>query len=86
MDTQVVPHTHQVPVERRTNLLLRVHYDAAFVLLEPVLRNTELPIGTRLYRAMNQLQATYPSFNGNEIEAMVAAVMRTLQNQHKAAE
>ena len=70
----------QPPVkERRRNLALRQHFDAAQVLLKPLLGNTENHNGTAFYRAMNKLQATFPDMSGNEIEALVAAVVRSVQ-------
>jgi hypothetical protein len=83
METQVASPIYKIPAERRTNLQLRGHYDAALLLLEPMLRDTDTPMGTRLYRAMGQLHAAHPSLNGHEIEALVAAVMRSLQRRHK---
>jgi hypothetical protein len=84
METQVASPIYKIPADRRANLQLRGHYDAALLLLEPILRNTETPIGTRLYRAMSQLHAAHPNLNGHEIEALVAAVMRSLQRKHTA--
>jgi uncharacterized protein with von Willebrand factor type A (vWA) domain len=81
MNMQGIAHTYQKPAERRTNLLLRNRFDAALTLLKPLLSKPEAMNGTSLYRAMSQLQKTYPDLSGSEIEALVAAVVRTLQNR-----
>jgi len=81
MNTQSMAHAYQNPAERRTNLLVRNRFDAALALLKPLLSKPESFNGTGLYRAMSQLQNTYPDLSGNEIEALVAAVVRSLQNQ-----
>jgi hypothetical protein len=81
MNTQGMAHTYQMPAERRLNLSLRNRFDSALALLKPLLSKPESLNGTSLYRAMSQLQKTYPDLNGSEIEALVAAVVRTLQNR-----
>ncbi len=81
MNTQAIAHTYQLPVERRSNLLVRNRFDSALTLLKPLLSTPASLNGTSLYRAMSQLQKTYPDLSGNEIEALVAAVVRTLQNR-----
>jgi uncharacterized protein with von Willebrand factor type A (vWA) domain len=81
MNMQGLAHAYHRPVERRNNLLLRNRFDSALTLLKPLLSNTTSLSGTSLYRAMSQLQKTYPDLNGHEIEALVAAVVRTLQNR-----
>lgn len=82
MNMQGIAHTYKKPVERRTNLLIRNRFDAALSLLKPLLRNPVSLNGTSLYRAMSQLQKTYPDLSGHEIEALVAAVVRALQNRN----
>lgn len=81
MNKQDIAQSNEKPVERRTNPLLRNHFDSALALLEPLLLNSASLNGTSLYRAMSQLQNTYPDLSGNEIEALVAAVVRSLQNR-----
>jgi len=81
MNMQNVAHAYQRPAERIDNPLLRNSFDAALTLLKPLLHNAESLNGTSLYRAMSQLQKTYPDLSDNEIEALVAAVVRTLQNR-----
>jgi hypothetical protein len=81
MNTQGIAHAYKKPAERRTNLVIRNRFDAALALLKPLLHNPESLNGTSLYRAMSQLQKTYPDLHGHEIEALVAAVVRTLQNR-----
>jgi hypothetical protein len=85
MNTQGMARAYQKSVERRTNLVIRNRFDAALTLLKPLLLNSESFNGTSLYRAMSQLQKTYPDLSGNEIEALVAAVVRTLQNRSEKA-
>ncbi len=59
-------------------------YDAALASLQPLLSNPESLKGAGFYRALNQLQKTYPELTGNEIEALVTAVLRGLQNHDDA--
>lgn len=80
MITQGIEHACQrTPERRNSNELMRSHFDSALTLLAPLLRSAESLNGTSLYRAMSQLQKTYPDLNGHEIEALVAAVVRSLQ-------
>jgi hypothetical protein len=81
MNSLGMAHAHARPAERRINLLLRNRFDSALKLLKPLLSQPESPSGASLYRAMHQLQKTYPDLSGNELEALMAAVMRTLQNR-----
>lgn len=81
MNTQGIAHAYHRPLERRNNPLLRNRFDSALALLKPLLSNTASLNGTSLYRAMSQLQKTYPDLSGHEIEALVSAVVRTLQNR-----
>lgn len=81
MNTQGIAHAYHRPAERRNNLLLRNRFDSALTLLKPLLSNSTSVNGTSLYRAMSQLQKTYPDLSGHEIEALVAAVVRTLQKR-----
>lgn len=69
------------PGEPNGNLLTNKRYDAALALLLPLLRNPETRNGAGFYRALNQLQKAYPDLSGNEIEALVTAVLRSLQNR-----
>lgn len=81
MNMQGTAQTYQRSTERRHNLLLRNHFDAALTLLKPLLSSADSLNGTSLYRAMSQLQKTYPDLSDHEIEALVAAVVRSLQNR-----
>jgi len=81
MNTQAVAHAFKKPAERRSSLLVRNRFDSALTLLKPLLSTPASLNGTSLYRAMSQLQKSYPDLSGNEIEALVAAVVRTLQNR-----
>ncbi len=81
MNMQGIAHASITPAERTTNQLISTHFDAALTLLKPLLGNSGSLNGTSLYRAMSQLQKTYPDLSGHEIEALVAAVVRTLQNR-----
>lgn len=69
------------PGDSPGNLLTSKRYDAALALLHPLLRNPETRNGAGFYRALNQLQKAYPDLSGNEIEALVTAVLRGLQNR-----
>jgi hypothetical protein len=79
--TTTLPRARPRTAERRVNLLLRTRYDSALALLKPLLSEPDSMTGANLYRAMSQLQKTYPDLSGNEIEALVAAVMRTLHHR-----
>jgi hypothetical protein len=81
MNMQGITNASNTPAERTTNLLISTHFDAALKLLKPLLGNSVSLNGTSLFRAMSQLQKTYPDLSGHEIEALVAAVVRTLQNR-----
>lgn len=83
METPGVMHARTNRTERRCNPLLRNRFSVALTLLRPLLSGPGSLSGTNLYRAMSQLQKTYPDLSGNEIEALVAAVVRSLQNRHK---
>ncbi len=67
--------------ERRRNPQLRQHFEAAHTLLTPLLGNPESHTGAAFYRAMHQLQTAFPQMSVNEIEALVAAVVRTVQTR-----
>lgn len=69
--------------ERRDNKALRQHFTVAEALLAPLLGNPEHHNGAAFYRAMHKLQATFPALSGNEIEALVAAVVRTVQTRSR---
>lgn len=81
MEVRVMERPHQTRAERRINLLLRERFDAAQALLKPLLGNAASHNGTAFYRAMIQLQNAYPDLSGSEIEALVAAVVRTFQTR-----
>jgi hypothetical protein len=65
----------------RRNLGLRQHFDTAENLLKPLLGNPESHNGAAFYRAMNKLQSTFPDLSVSEIEALVAAVVRSVQTR-----
>lgn len=67
--------------ERRRNTALREHFDTAQALLKPLLGSPASHNGAAFYRAMTKLQATFPDMSGNEIEALVAAVVRCAQTR-----
>lgn len=67
--------------ERRNNKALRQYFTIAEALLAPLLGNPEHHNGAAFYRAMHKLQATFPAMSGNEIEALVAAVVRSVQTR-----
>jgi len=67
--------------DRRRNQLLRQHFDTAQTLLKPLLGNPENHNGTAFYRALNKLQTTFPDLSVSEIEALVAAVVRSVQTR-----
>lgn len=67
--------------ELRRNAVLWQHYASAQALLEPLLGNPESHNGTVFYRAMNKLQATFPDLSDSAIEALVAAVVRSVQTR-----
>jgi hypothetical protein len=79
MQTRHQPATLPVSKERRRNQTLRQHFETAQALLKPLLGNPENHNGTAFYRAMNQLQTTFPDLSDSEIEALVAAVVRSVQ-------
>ncbi len=68
-------------METPNSLLLRTRFDSALVLLKPLLSDSDALSGTSLYRAMSQLHKTYPDLRGDEIEALVSEVIRSLQNR-----
>jgi hypothetical protein len=74
-------HAYSKPVETPNSLLLRTRFDSALVLLKPLLSDSDALSGTSLYRAMSQLHKTYPDLRGDEIEALVSEVIRSLQNR-----
>jgi hypothetical protein len=67
--------------ERRRNQALRQHFETAQTLLKPLLGNPENHNGTAFYRALNQLKASFPDLSDSEIEALVAAVVRSVQTR-----
>lgn len=72
---------HQPRAERRINLLLRERFDAAESLLAPLLGNPSSHNGAAFYRAMTKLHNAYPDLSASEIEALVAAVVRSFQTR-----
>ncbi len=68
-----------IPAELPSRLLLRTRFDSALDLLKPMLSDSAALSGTRLYRAMSQLHTAYPEMRGDEIEALVSEVIRSLQ-------
>lgn len=68
-------------LERRRNLLLRERFDAAATLLRPLLGKPEAQNGAAFFKAMNRLHTTYPDLTPSEIEALVAAVVRSFQSR-----
>lgn len=75
--TVTSPKTH----ERRRSPDLRQHFAIAQALIAPMLADPENHNGAAFYRAMHKLQATFPNMSGNEIEALVAAVVRSMQTR-----
>ncbi len=71
------------PAERRYNYQLRERFETAVKLLKPILAQSPSPNGTMLYRVMHQLQTAYPDLSASEIEALMAAVMRSAQNKEQ---
>jgi hypothetical protein len=71
----------QTPQERRRNPDLRENFDTARTLLKPLLGNPDHHNGAAFYLAMNKLQTSFPHMSGNEIEALVAAVVRSVQTR-----
>lgn len=81
MDVRVMERAHYPRAERRNNVLLRERFETAQGLLKPLLGNAESHNGTAFYRAMIKLQATFPDLSASEIEALVAAVVRSMQTR-----
>ncbi len=66
------------PKESRLNNALRQNFAAAEALLLPLLGDPAQHNGTAYYRAMHKLQAAFPNLSDSEIEALVAAVARSV--------
>ncbi len=81
METQVMPRTSETRMERRRNQVLRERFDAAETLLKPLLGTPESQNGAAFFRAMNRLHTAYPDLTPSEIEALVAAVVRSFQSR-----
>lgn len=81
MEPQVMARAFQPLPERRYNQVLRERFDAALILLKPLLGRPETVTGSDLYRAMSRLQTTYPDLSASEIEALVTAVVRNFQSR-----
>jgi len=75
-----MPHAYAKPAANRINMLMRTRFDAALTLLKPMLNSSDSLNGTSLFRAMNQLHKANPDLSGDEIEVLVAEVIRVLQN------
>jgi hypothetical protein len=61
-------------------MLMRTRFDSALALLQPLLNKSDSFNGAGLFRAMHQLHKTNPDLSGDEIEVLVAEVIRHLQN------
>lgn len=82
MDMQIVEkRAHRPRSEQRLNLALRERFDAAESLLTPLLGNPATHNGTAFYRAMTKLHSAYPDLSASDIEALVAAVVRSIQTR-----
>lgn len=81
MNLQSMTYARSRLAERRINLQMRAQFDSAMELLRPLRSQALSPSGASLYRAMSELQKAYPDLSGNEIEALVVAVMRALRNR-----
>ncbi len=81
MNTLIEERALSAPVERRRNLVLRERFEAAQGLLKPVLGDVTTHNGAAFYRAMTKLQNAYPDLSPSEIEALVAAVVRTFSQR-----
>jgi len=81
METQVMPRMAEMRVERRRNQVLRERFNAAETLLRPLLGTPESQNGAAFFRAMNRLHTAYPDLTPSEIEALVAAVVRSFQSR-----
>lgn len=68
--------------ERRRNLKLRAQFATAKQLLEPLLGKPENHTGAGFYRALHQLQAALPDLTDSELEALIAAVVRSVLHQN----
>lgn len=72
--------------ERRRNLKLRKHFDAAHEMLEPLLGDNPLQAsGTAFYRALRRLQEAFPDLTAVELEALVASVIRALSHRNSSS-
>jgi hypothetical protein len=81
MNAQTYANLGTISAEIQPKRLTVNRYDAALALLRPMLSTPESRNGAGFYRALNQLQKAYPELSGNEIEALVTAVLRGLQNR-----
>jgi|GEM_PF-3985616 len=81
MNAQTYAHVGSISADIQTKRLTVNRYDAALALLRPILSKPESRNGAGFYRALSQLQKAYPELSGNEIEALVTAVLRGLQNR-----
>jgi hypothetical protein len=82
MNVKLTGHAHVA--DRRLNNKLREHFDTAERLLEPILAKATALNGTLLYRLMHKLQTAYPDLSPSEIEALMAAVIRSVEKQQRA--
>lgn len=67
--------------EQRKNQRLREHFDAAVDLLRPLLQHGGAQQGALYFRALSKLHENYPDMTQAELEALVVAVMRALNNR-----
>ncbi len=81
----ITPARASKTFERRVSLLVRNRFDSALALLKPLFSKPDGFNGASLYRAMHQLHQAYPDLSDQEIEALVAAVVRTLQKRNDNA-
>lgn len=81
MNAVLEERAQAVRMDRRKNLDLRERFEAAQNLLRPILGDVEVHNGAAFYRAMTKLQSAYPDLSGSEIEALVAAVVRTFSQR-----
>ena len=81
MKTQTHAPSQPQRKERRRNLALRQHFETARELLQPLLGNPENHNGAAFYRAMHKFHATFPELSISEQEALVAAVVRSVQTR-----
>jgi hypothetical protein len=67
--------------DRRINDRLRLRFDAAMNMLQPLLGDPGAHNGAAFYRAMTRLQSAHPDLSSAEIEALVTSVVRAYQSR-----